>query len=408
MSNTVVCPNCLKKLSFGDVIFECGNRDRSKELTCSYYPRGKNGEIDMKEMIDMQAVPWIWQIPGKKIPKCPKCHEPVRIIKCRHCKEELPFGIFDCDKRFRFGVFGTTGSGKTTFLTMMLMMFPKLTGMLIEGWDKEHFKKYTENKNQIQDGRVVEATRSGLDKPWLCLLRDRVSKGGKTPLYSMMVFDSSGHDSENVTDTVKTMLKGVNSLVILFDPLTLPSVREELVYQKETAEEAEQMEKRINRSRGGTAAGSGDVCNMVAEFANYIRSCFGYRRNEQIDRDVAVVFTKFDLIRDMFPEGSKAAKPKSYTEKDGSVYFDEEEADTVSREIEDWLREKGENEFLSVIKTNFKEDRLKFFAVSSLGHAPDDQRKIGKPHPHRVLDPFIWMLWLEGVIKSKPGSNKGR
>ena len=76
--------------------------------------------------------------------------------------------------------------------------------------------------------------------------------------------------------------------------------------------------------------------------------------------------------------------------------FVEADSAMVDLEIRDWLARQGETAFLDAIDANFKNVRV--FGVSSFGNPPDQQKRLGKVRPHRVLDPIMWLLASEGVI----------
>lgn len=113
-----------------------------------------------------------------------------------------------------------------------------------------------------------------------------------------------------------------------------------------------------------------------------------------IDRDVAVVFTKMDAVKDSFGSAT-VTQPSPHLNRKGFVKAD---SDAVDAEIKDWLEAQGESTFLAAIDTNFRQGRVRFFGVSSFGQPPTGDNQLSKIIPHRVLDPLMWMLSKEGII----------
>ncbi len=134
--------------------------------------------------------------------------------------------------------------------------------------------------------------------------------------------------------------------------------------------------------------------DMVDGLATYIRHNCGIAPGKLINKDVAVVFTKIDAVKDTFGSAT-VMQPSPHLACKGFVKAD---ADAVDAEIRDWLESQGENTFLDAIDINFEKSRVRFFGVSSFGQPPTGRNQLGKVMPHRVLDPLIWMLSKEGIV----------
>ena len=64
------------------------------------------------------------------------------------------------------------------------------------------------------------------------------------------------------------------------------------------------------------------------------------------------------------------------------------------------LKEWGADSFMAQLDVNYT--NYSYFAVSALGlgNNPRKDGGIEKPRPHRIEDPFLWLLKENGVIKS--------
>lgn len=76
--------------------------------------------------------------------------------------------------------------------------------------------------------------------------------------------------------------------------------------------------------------------------------------------------------------------------------FVESEADRIHMEMSVWIEEHGDH-LTQMFDANFKTWR--YFGVSSYGRRPKGGQRISDIVPLRVLDPFIWNLYLEGIVK---------
>jgi hypothetical protein len=112
--------------------------------------------------------------------------------------------------------------------------------------------------------------------------------------------------------------------------------------------------------------------------------------NELLDIPVAVVLTKFDTVISHRSFGPSALiKSPSLNVSNGKVNLTE--LQQVDQEIRHWLEEIREGSFIAALEANFKE--FLFFGVSSYGTPPKDATTlVDNIHPHRVLDPILWLF----------------
>ena len=207
----------------------------------------------------------------------------------------------------------------------------------------------------------------------------------------MTIYDGAGEDCEHIDYTpldaqISRYLAGARMLLIMFDPLLLPSVRVELPHETLNASMA------IDRQTSAPA----NMVSMVNSLANYIRRACNIPPGKRIDRKAAVVLTKIDALNEMlngFASGATILKESPHVTVRGFV---ESDSEMVDLEIRDWLSRQGETAFLGAIDANFRDVRV--FGVSSFGRPPDVHKRLAKIRPHRVLDPLMWMLAAEGII----------
>lgn len=365
LHSDVLCPYCLQKLCSKDLKRVC-------------------------QLCGTEAVPTNAEILLKKIPKCKQvgCHGFASDRLCSYCGTKLPSDILDYEKYLRFSILGITGSGKTNFLTTMLHELRHTAGSpwVIAPMDSQTTAIFQENVRAVYDMRQpVASTPAGTTPPpQLWRIKDKNRMTDKIiPSYSMTIFDGAGEDCEHIDPFISRYIEGSKVLVILIDPLALPNV-------------AKTISSDILNWSTSTTHDASASADMVDGLANYVRQSCNIAPGKLINRDVAVVFTKIDAVKDSFGSAT-VMQPSPHLAQKGFVIAD---ADAVNAEIRDWLESRGETTFLDAIETNFRRDRVRFFGVSSFGQPPTGSYRLGRVMPHRVLDPLIWMLSKDGIVST--------
>jgi hypothetical protein len=251
---------------------------------------------------------------------------------------------------------------------------------------------------QINEQHVYEArhclagTKAGVSpKPQLWTIMDNSEKSEKIPTYALAIYDGAGEDCEHIDYTpldskISRYISGSRMLLIMFDPLLLPSVRGEIRFETLNASMATERQ----------TSAPANMVSMVNSWSNYIRRNCNIPPGKKIDRRAAVVITKLDALAEMvngFSSDSTILKDSPHVKNLGFV---ESDSKMVDLEIRDWLTRQGETAFLGAIDANFKDVRV--FGVSSFGKPPDIHKRLARVRPHRVLDPLMWMLAGEEII----------
>lgn len=358
--NKVLCPYCLQELTKKNIHITCP--------TCG-------------QLVSSNS----------KQPRCksPGCHNNVANDKtCCYsdCRAKLPPDILDYDKYLSFSIIGTTGSGKTNFLTTMLyeLRHSNYSDFVLSPMDENTATTFEMHMNEVYEHKQpVSATAPGQPpQPLQWRIGHRAKKKpNKIPSYALTIFDGAGEDFKRMDPTISRYISGSKVLVVLIDPLSLKGVRE-------------QINPNVLNWSSPVEQGKDASVALVDELANYIRRSCGIQAGHFINKDVAVVFTKIDAVEEYF--SSATVMQESPHRKQGG--FVEVDGNAVDAEIRSWLNKMGEQAFLSAIDGNFKENRIKFFGISSFGQPPTGENQLGQIIPHRVLDPLMWMLAKEKII----------
>ena len=374
------CPYCLRKIKLGDLRFFCVDEDDNRH----------------------EVKPSLMDKFFKRLPTCQRryCKNrglTIREVECKHCGEQLPAQILFHDKYLSFCAVGVAGAGKSSYVTTVIheLRYSNVP------WVLQAMDTYTTELALLNEKLVYESrncligTTSGIaPRPQFWTILDNSTALQKVPTYSLTVYDGAGEDCEKIGYTpvdakISRYMSGARMLLIMFDPLILSSVQNEVP--------PEILYSSIAHERKESAPTN--MVSMANSLVNYIRQSCNIPPGERIEARAAVVLTKLDALRDTvngFAPDSTINRESPHLKSKGFV---EADSKMVDLEIRDWLIRQGEIAFLNTIDANFKNVRV--FGVSSFGNPPDMNKRLAKIRPHRVLDPIMWMLANEGVIPIK-------
>ena len=376
-SDSATCPYCLRKLSLGDLRFICVDEDDSRhEVRPSLMDRFK-----------------------KRLPTCDRryCRNrglTVREVECRFCGEKLPLQILFHDKYLSFCAIGMSGAGKSSYLTTLMH---ELRGsqlpLSLQAMDTDTTETSMHNEKSVyEDRNCLAGTISGVTpKPQFWTIIDNSTSAIKLPTYALTVYDGAGEDCEKIGYTpldakISRYISGARTLLIMFDPLILSSVQNEI--QPNILKSSIAQERKFSAPT--------NMVSMANSLVNYIKQCLNIKPGKRIESQAAVILTKLDALRETsggFSPDSRIVHDSPHIKNRGFVDSDSK---MVDLEIRDWLIRQGETAFLNTIDANFQNVRV--FGVSSFGTPPDENKRLARIRPHRVLDPIMWMLANEGII----------
>ena len=375
--SAAICPHCLRELKLSGMKFYCvPDEDNRHEVKLSFTDKIKG------------------RLPACKSRYCQNRGLIIREAVCKQCGEPLPPQIIFHDKYLSFCAVGVSGAGKSSYMTTLLHEM-KYSGLpwVLQAMDADTTRRAQLNEQYVYEERhCLRGTDSGISpKPQLWTILDNSVKGEKIPTYALTIYDGAGEDCEHIDYTpfdskISRYLSGAKMLLIMFDPLLLSSVRVELSHETLNASMATERQ----------TSAPGNMVGMVNSLANYIRRNCNIPPGKRIDRRAAVVLTKLDALTEMlngFSSDATILKESPHVKSRGFVDSDSK---MVDLEIRDWLNRQGETAFLSAIDANFKDVRV--FGVSSFGRPPDLRKRLARIRPHRVLDPLMWLLAVEGII----------
>jgi len=313
------------------------------------------------------------------------CGRYATLRKCPKCDNEIPKTALET-KSLPFSIIGVTSSGKTNYITVMLHELGRSSGLrlALSAQNKETSEHQNENyKSLYEDAHMLEQTSEGVYTPQIwCIKNSEKRKGNNVPTYTFTIFDGAGEEIEEIdaNATISNYIAVSESIILILDPLVLENVRKGDFISDE-------VKKNSLAGKGSEYKNATDVVNRVADA---IRTKRGIEVGKRLTIPVAVVLSKFDIVlgHSSFAPGATVKLPEPSVENGKVNLTAIQEAD---QDIRGWLEEIHEHSFIETVESHFSD--FFFFGVSSFGEPPKDEHTLNsKIHPHRVLDPILWLF----------------
>lgn len=400
MKSTFICPYCFEKHKLSEVQFRCINR-RCNDVDDVEMTRYENGNLKMpKRGKPVFSPPNGYN--GTPSAKCPQCGTVTYKRVCPSCHNELPESTLT-EKDMIISVVGSRATGKSHFVGVIIKELRDRIavsfGGSLEGFADSYQRWQTNFGSSLYDNNVklgltqssVQNVDNGAYRPLIFKLKLKHKGLFKEAIesFTFVFFDTAGEDL-NDEDTMSTVNKYIcksAGIVFLLDPMQIPAVVSQL---------DESTVRRAAAIDWHQAAKADDIMTRVSNLIRHDRSL---PETAKIDIPVAAVFSKFDAIQALVPQDCTVHSPSPHC---AEKRFNMADWHNVNAEIQALLHEWDADAFLSQLETNYSD--FSYFAVSALGLHNNPEEKSGKiqrPRPHRIEDPFLWILKENGVIKAK-------
>ena len=325
--------------------------------------------------------------PGQKggtIPLCPACRTRMTVKVCLECGFEL-----DPDALQRgllsFSLVGAQGAGKSNYLAVLMRElageFCRVYGATLypTGGDRTMDRYQRTYARPLFDlGVCVPPTdREDVDPLTYTLLFPPNSPAGKT--CSLAFYDAYGKNfgSEANMALYNRSIYHSSGLLLMVDPGQLPALRE-------------------LRKAKGLPVVPGDPQALLLRTVHLLRAGLGLESvDKKIPVPLAICITKMDTI---FPQLDSASFLKDPSRNLRRPMASASDFASCSLEMESLLEVWGAGEFLGHVKSQFQD--WSFFGLSALGASPSEQGEIPRISPHRVLDPLLWLLWRNQILRA--------
>lgn len=315
---------------------------------------------------------------------------------CPHCHNKLPIG-FGIKDTLIISIIGDTFSGKTVYLTVLIKELLKGTNAfdasLIPIGEKNILQDYINNYTQkiYVEKRLPQASPVQILPPLIynytySYLNEYNNKVDKS--INVVLYDIAGENCREKTTLDKKGLNVKNSdgIILLLNPLAINNISN--YYTSE-----------------GMVTGD-TTTESQYEIISALYDNFLGEDNKKSTIPIACVISKADIflneeVKLPFFDSHPYSKvlTKNYNgETKHNGYLDKDDIESLSYDVEEFLKWTQSNEFLAAIKKHF--ENFNFFSMSALNQMPVrklidgiEKSVIAKEiKPFRVVDPFYWIL----------------
>lgn len=378
-SNKFICPYCYEKHGANECIYRCAYN--SSGVLKKSDGSSKQCKFDFEKNVD-------GTIPAKYVKKCTKCDNAKLIRFCPTKSQKgkmLEIPERACGNTFSIALIGAKQSGKSNYIAVLVNEIKKKMSRSMDCslifCNQQTNDAYlsTYYKPLYENATTVKGTDANDDAPPLIYSIDFYKANKIRNSITMSLYDTAGEnlDNENSMLCNNQYISNASGIIILLDPLQLPTIRKALAGKVELPDQ------------------NSDTTDILRRVINLIQDQKKIKGN--IDIPVALAFTKIDVLAkyDALPDDNCLRRESGHIANGGFVKSDFEE---TQKAITDLLSNFMEDEVEQLLK-HFT--RYSFFGVSSLGENPTGGVKLsGEPNPIRVLDPLLWLLSINKYIKT--------
>lgn len=380
--STYLCPYCFSEHELSDISFKCENAPER----CS---KARSGEVLEQKESSKSEMP--------KSIICSECGEKTNLKVCPTCHAELPYTIGEYDDLV-FAVIGAKEAGKSHYIAVLIDKIMNEIGTAfncsLQAMNDSTINRYRMDfyNPVFKRNELISVTRSAktddsVKQPLIYTLAFKENgflgglfKSNKIGnVVTIAFFDTAGEDldSEDTMKIVNRYIYNSSGIIFLLDPLQLEKVREKLPEGTTLPEQNTEIEDLLSRT------------------ANLIRKAREIKMNKAIDIPVAVAFSKMDAVEQLMGSSNCINYPSKHI---SSGKFDLDDFQDVNSNMEALVRNWGGENFANQLNSNFK--NYAYFGITALGSNPESS-KITRLRPHRVEDPFLWLLYKHKLIKAQ-------
>jgi hypothetical protein len=197
-------------------------------------------------------------------------------------------------------------------------------------------------------------------------------------------FDTAGEDltsAESVELNVR-YLSSADAIILLLDPLQMAGARPQA------------LEDTI--LPGSAGAGFDRPFNVLSRVTDLLHASLTSHPSERIQTPIAVAFSKLDSLEHTFPRDSPLTqRPEPRPE------FNTQDSLAVHHQVQALLDDWDGPQIDQLMRHHYA--RYRYFGISALGALPLNAATVSQIRPHRVHDPFLWLLSEFGTIPATRG-----
>lgn len=399
---SVLCPYCFERFAADDIPFRCTGSD---DTLCP--PTGDDPLRIYHQQIAARIMKPAFQpksqglrgwLGSQLTAQCPTCHHRSRIRLCPRCHNNLPEGYGKRRSRV-LALVGAKGAGKSVYIGALLQSLKNGAlshsfGTSLRPLDEHTIRSQRDILDRLmKEELALNATLVGSTRSPMVfeLTRQRRYHGVLAPFarwiewffpqpsVTLVFFDTAGETLDNIelASVEARYISRSDGLIFLLDPLQMENIRVRLRQE----------------GKDGLPVAHTDPSEITDRVIWLFEEMEQMKRN-RVGATVAVTISKIDEIRHLFEPGSPVTYAANH---DG--YFDQSDAERMHECVQSQLRTQLGNDLPNRLNSKFH--HYNFFAISSLGAAPEGTRLTKGMVPFRVEDPLLYILSRWGFIPRK-------
>ncbi|REE97200.1 TRAFAC clade GTPase domain-containing protein [Thermomonospora umbrina] len=388
--SALVCPYCYLDFAEKEILFRC---------TGLLGPGGRKCEVKRDPVLFerfglQEALPPTFAAKGRRGDAvCVECSSRTARRVCPRCHSQLPVHFGKIDNRL-VAMIGAKESGKTVYMTVLLHELMHGIGRrfdaAVQGSDDHTRRQFTDRFEHDLYGarRLPGTTRSAATEHRLPLVfRVSLTKrrlAREAIRHTLMsFFDTAGEDLTSVesVELNTRYLRSASGVILLLDPLQMAGARELAA---------------TGVPMPGHGPGFDTPFNVLSRVTELLQTATRTGPGKKLAIPMAVAFSKIDALWDTFEPGS----PLLQSAPDRRPALDLDDREAVHEHVRALLHEWDGGQIDQLLRANYRS--YGFFGLSALGEPPRDG-KIAESgiRPHRVEDPFLWLLSQFKVIPTQ-------
>lgn len=385
-TKTIICPFCFEEFSSYELRLRCMKLECKGKAPDTLFAHARSYAPTIMGRV---------LVPGKGqfrngLPyqvRCDYCNTVSHTLLCPTCHFELPYDIGQIEQKI-IAIIGARASGKSHYIASLInrlervvansfnMSLQKVGNETEERWVRDFYTPLFVRKTVLQPNKpasIDPQVRIPL------IFRLIVRRNGYTHALNLSFFDTAGEDmtSANIMAVHNRYIFHADGIIFLLDPLQIPQVQQELHLPNMPALNA--------RS---------SPMSIIGQLRELFEREQRVRASQRVPIPIAFTLSKIDALEPILYPGSPL---KDHSQHQG--YLDLREMQSVSTEVSNYLKGWIGPSFGLSIEHYFQ--CYEFFAMSSLGHQPEQNNKLKSVSPRRVEDPFLWLLYKLGLIRGR-------
>ena len=290
---------------------------------------------------------------------------------CPHCHNPLP-PLYGKYQIYYISVIGTSGAGKTVFLSQFLKYFGSVNAQF--GLPSMHLStneaNYVENNKIEINVSLPQGTDPGtLQQPlFYNLQKNRVTN-------TFVFYDIAGEDcvDDQVMSRYSSFIKHSSGIIFMIDPRQIPVF--------------------------GLALQDGEKIDEPRKVLDTVRRAFP--GEQQTDIPLAIVISKSDQCRHVLSPCKKLYQPnisKVFEDMRAALanpMFNASEYNEIGKYLDDFMQSHVPD-LWAIITENY--NHYNYFAFSAIGCDVQDACPVDNPLPYRIQEPFFWILKEIGML----------